>query len=88
MAGLIKKRFISPEMTDDSELATEAAERIAEDLTFLKLDGSRPMQGNLDVNNNDASNIKKLQSGTVITKPSYTVAVHNGVLLLDSNCGS
>lgn len=33
----------------DAEVAEEAALRAAEDLTFLKLDGSRPMMGDLDM---------------------------------------
>ena len=88
MASLIKPRFISPELADDKELANESAQRIAEDLTFLKLDGSRKMQGDLDMNDNDAKNVKKLTNKTSITVPTFTTASNNGMLLLNSNSTS
>lgn len=41
----------------DDELATEIANRTNEYLTFLKLDGSRPMTGDLDLNSNNIQNV-------------------------------
>ena len=42
--------------SSDAAVATEASARTAEDLTFLKLDGTRSMTGALNLNSNDINN--------------------------------
>lgn len=84
MAKKIDSTWIDPEMTTDTELAGEASARSSEDLTFLKLDGSRAMTGNLNLNQNNVANVNKSQKKIVVTSPTYTTTSLNGTLNLNS----
>lgn len=57
MVRRIDSSFIDPEMTTDLELASESLARSNEDLTFLKLDGSRPMEANLNMDSNKITSV-------------------------------
>lgn len=62
--------------TNASDISTEEAARIAEDLTFLKLDGSRVMTGALDMNSNAISNVAAgSSSDQAINKGQFDTAV-------------
>lgn len=69
------------ELEDDiaqnaSDLAAEEAARIAEDLTFLKLDGTRAMTGGLDMDSNTISNLAAgSTSDQAINKGQFDTAV-------------
>lgn len=56
--------------TTDDELEAEILARQNEDLTFLKLDGSRPMTGNLDVGNNNVQNVNYEQFIEPVSNPT------------------
>lgn len=88
MTKQISPKFISAEMTTDLELASEASTRQSEDLTFLKLDGSRAMTGNLNVGGNDLFGVNKTTNNIHITTPTYTTVSSNGTLTLNSNSAS
>lgn len=78
-------RYLDPEITTDVELASEALTRSNEDLTFLKLDGSRSMTGNLDLAQNNILNANKTQKKIFVTTPSFTTATNSGVLNLSDS---
>lgn len=88
MAINVKAKFIDQEMTTDVELAAETTARVNEDLTFLKLDGSRAMTGNLNLNNFDINSINKKTEKINVTVPTYTAATANGVLTLTNTSTS
>lgn len=54
-------------------------------LQYLNRDGSRPMAGNLDLNNNDISNINKTSNKILVTSPQYTTVTTGGTLTLDDS---
>lgn len=84
MAKKIDSTWIDPEMTTDLELSGEASARAAEDLTFVKLDGSRAMTGSLNLNNNNLDSINKKTDKINVTSPTFTAATNNGTLSLTS----
>lgn len=62
--------------TLQSDLATETSNRINEDLTFVKLDGSRAMTGNLDMANNFLKNVPSAaNSDEAINKAQFDTAI-------------
>lgn len=87
-----------------SPIQTQINDRIAEDLTFLKLNGSRPMTGSLDMGNQSIANILNLTasgnatlSTATITKnilnygiqvPTATAVTTNGSLSLTATSNS
>lgn len=81
-------RNLDPEMATDAELAQETNNRTNEDLTFLKLDGSRPMSGSLDLSHNNVLNINKSQKKILITTPTFTTTSLNGSLNLADSSSS
>lgn len=74
--------------TLQSNIDAEEAARIAEDLTFLKLDGSRSMTGTLNLDHNNILNINKSQKKILITTPTFTTATTNGTLNLADSSSS
>lgn len=75
-------------MTTDVELASEASQRQSEDLTFLKLDGSRSMSGNLNLGNNSLFGVNKNTNKISVTTPTFTTVSSNGTLTLTSSSTS
>jgi hypothetical protein len=58
LSGAFDTRITNLSGAVSSSVAAEAAARAAEDLTFLKLDGSRAMSGALDMGNQNITNAK------------------------------
>ena len=58
LSSSLKSYVDAADTTLSGNIAAEAAARIAEDLTFLKLDGSRAMSGALDMGNQNITNAK------------------------------
>jgi hypothetical protein len=106
-----KKRLTSTTATElgyvngvTSSIQTQLNNLVSEDLTFLKLNGSRPMTGNLNMGSFSISNINNLTatgtstlSNAVITKnslnygiqvPTSTAVTSNGTLTLTATSNS
>jgi hypothetical protein len=70
-----------------ADVDAEQSARENEDLTFLKLDGSRPMTGNLDMNGASVVGVSTVSSSTgmplFIDSPSSEVSI-NGALYVSS----
>lgn len=83
-------RATTAETTLQNNINAEATTRATEDLTFLKLNGSRSMTGSLNLGNNSISNVNNLtvsaksETKTWVTTPAYTVATTNGTLNLNN----
>lgn len=67
-----------------SNIDAEASTRSAEDLTFLKHNGSRPMSGNLNLAGFNVLNTNLSQERINVTTPAYHTVTNNGVLNLSS----
>lgn len=83
-----ESRALAVESLLQSNIDVEEAARIAEDLTFLKLDGSRSMTGTLNLDHNNILNINKSQKKILITTPTFTTATTNGTLNLADSSSS
>lgn len=89
-------RALAAENVLQSNIDTEEAARIAEDLTFLKLDGSRNMTGNLNLSSNSIDAVSNISTENIsvslesttkkwVTTPNYVVATTNGTVSLNSS---
>jgi hypothetical protein len=68
--------LIAQEVIDrDAAIAVETAAREAEDLTFLKLDGSRPMTGALNMNGNSVSGADGVSANTVTVGSEHYIGL-------------
>lgn len=83
MAKKIDSTWIADEMTTDTELAGEASVRSSEDLTFLKLDGSRAMNGNLNIGSNAIINLKSPENKNDAANKEFVelTAYYYGIVL-------
>lgn len=54
-------------------------------LQYLNRDGSRPMQGDLDLSNNNITNVNKATNKIMVTTPEYTTVITGGTLNLSSS---
>lgn len=61
----------------DGAISTEQSAREDEDLTFVKLDGSRPMSGDLDMGGNDVKNVGALGLGTSTPSTIFEMVDNN-----------
>ena len=60
-------RALAAEGVLQSNIDTEQAARVAEDLTFVKLDGSRPMSGDMDMAEHSILNVPSISDSTQVT---------------------
>lgn len=83
-----ESRALAAESALQSDIQAEESARIAEDSTFVKLDGSRSMTGDLNMGNNDIVNVSSLGVGTSSPSTIFEMVDNNVKFNLKGNSTS